>query len=42
MNNSIEIYQTDKQTIEVRFDSDAETLWLNQRQMAELFDKDVR
>ncbi len=38
----IEIYQTaDGETqIEVRLED--ETLWLNQRQMAELFDKDVR
>ena len=38
----IEIYQTaDGETqIEVRLEDD--TLWLNQRQMAELFDKDVR
>jgi prophage maintenance system killer protein len=40
--NKIEIYQSDdKQTIvEVRFEQ--ETIWLSQKQMAELFDKDVR
>jgi len=40
--NSIEIYQgTDKQSIvEVKFEQ--ETVWLSQKQMSELFDKDVR
>jgi hypothetical protein len=40
--NKIEIYQSDdKQTIvEVKFEQ--ETIWLSQKQMAELFDKDVR
>ena len=40
MENQIEIYQgTDGQTqIEVKFEQD--TVWLNQKQMAELFDKD--
>ena len=40
MNSRIEIYQTsDNQTIvEVRFDND--TVWLSQKMMAELFDKD--
>ena len=42
MENQIEIYQgTDGQTqIEVKFEKD--TVWLNQKQMADLFDKDVR
>lgn len=42
MQNQIEIYQgTDGQTqIEVKFEQD--TVWLNQKQMADLFDKDVR
>jgi len=42
MENQIEIYQgTDGQTqIEVKFEQD--TVWLNQKQMADLFDKDVR
>jgi hypothetical protein len=40
--NKIEIYQSnDNQTIvEVKFEQ--ETIWLSQKQMAELFDKDVR
>jgi hypothetical protein len=40
MENQIEIFKTnDDQTIvQVRFDND--TVWLNQKQMAELFDKD--
>ena len=42
MENQIEIYQgSDGQTqLEVRFEQ--ETVWLNQRQLAELFGKDVR
>lgn len=42
MENKIEIYQdSDGQTeLEVRFEQ--ETVWLNQRQLAELFGKDVR
>jgi len=42
MENQIEIYQgSDGQTqIEVKFE--AETVWLSQKQMAELFGKDVR
>lgn len=42
MKPSIEIYQSDQQTIEVRLDATRETLWLGQKQMADLFDKDVR
>ncbi len=40
--NKIEIFQSvDKQTVvEVKFEK--ETVWLSQKQMAELFDKDVR
>ncbi len=40
MNNQIEIYQTaDNQTqVSVKFEDD--TVWLNQKQMAELFEKD--
>jgi prophage maintenance system killer protein len=36
--NPIEIYQTDQQTIEVRLDSQRETLWLTQAQIASLYD----
>jgi hypothetical protein len=34
------IFEGDKQPVEVRLEGD--TVWLTQRQMAELFDKDVR
>ena len=40
--NQIEIFKSDTQNIEVRLDTQADTLWLSQRQMSELFDKDVR
>jgi prophage maintenance system killer protein len=39
---TIEIYQADDQSIEVRFDAQAETLWLTQAQMVELFAKNTR
>ncbi|MGI5308924.1 RhuM family protein [Rheinheimera sp. WS51] len=38
MNNSIEIYQADDQTIEVRLDSEQETIWLTQAQIGSLLD----
>ncbi len=38
--NEILIYENDQQQIEVRLEGD--TVWLTQRQMADLFDKDVR
>ena len=40
--NKIEIYQSDDNhtIVEVKFEQ--ETIWLSQKQMAELFDKDVR
>lgn len=38
MENQIEIFQTPEHTIEVRLIQ--ETVWLNQKQMAELFEKD--
>ena len=34
------IYQEEDQTVEVRLDSQRETIWLSQAQIAELFDKD--
>ncbi|TNF22228.1 MAG: hypothetical protein EP325_01465 [Vibrionaceae bacterium] len=40
MTNPIEIYQTDNLTIEVRFDSKHETLWLSLQQIADLFERD--
>lgn len=42
MTNPIEIYQTDNLQIEIKLDLSLETLWLTQRQMAEVLDKDVR
>nr|WP_163500252.1 RhuM family protein [Halomonas socia] len=36
------IYQAAGQEIEVRLDVEQDTVWLTQRQMAELFSKDVR
>ncbi|MDZ7769222.1 MAG: virulence protein RhuM/Fic/DOC family protein [Woeseiaceae bacterium] len=38
----IVIYEGTDNTVEVRLDADQETVWLTQRQMAELFGKDVR
>ncbi len=40
INNQVEIYQSDdgQTQVDVRFDEN--TVWLNQKQMAELFDKD--
>ena len=41
MENKIEIYQKNNKTqVKVRFEN--ETIWLSQKQMAELFEKDVR
>lgn len=46
MNKEIEtpiiIYEGANKAVEVRLDADQETVWLTQRQMAELFGKDVR
>lgn len=39
--NEIEIYKTSSSEIEVRVAFQKETVWLSQRQMAELFDKDT-
>ncbi len=38
--NEIQIYSTDKGT-EIRVKLDNETIWLSQRQMAELFERDT-
>ena len=38
MSSPIKIYQTDQQTIEVRLDSQQETIWLTQAQIASLYD----
>ncbi|GGY73170.1 RhuM family protein [Marinobacter zhanjiangensis] len=40
--NPIIIYEDAEQAVEVRLDAAQETVWLTQRQMAELFGKDVR
>lgn len=42
MTSPIEIYQANDQHIEIKLDLDSETLWLTQRQMAEVFEKNVR
>lgn len=42
MKNELLIYESEGQRIEVQLDSQEETLWLSQRQMAELFDRDAR
>ncbi len=36
------IYEDTEKAVDVRLDEGHETVWLTQRQMAELFDKDVR
>ena len=40
MENQIEIYTTKENITEVRVLFQKETIWLNQAQLAELFDKD--
>ncbi len=40
MSNQIEIYQSDDGQTQVEVKFDQETIWLNQKQMAMLFDKD--
>lgn len=42
MESPIVIYEDTDKAVEVRLDADQETVWLTQRQMAELFGKDVR
>lgn len=42
MSESIIIYQQEGQDVEVRLDTHQDTVWLTQKQMAELFGKDVR
>lgn len=39
--NEIEIYKTEDTQIEVRVKFGQDTVWLSQKQMAELFDKDT-
>ena len=41
MGNKIEIYITADNQTEIKVQFDADTVWLNQKQMAELFDKDT-
>lgn len=40
MNNMIEIYQTEHQTIEVRLDGTQDTVWLSQEQLSALFGRE--
>ena len=42
MKNQIAIYQSQDGKIELNVQLDQDTVWLSQKQMAELFDKDVR
>ncbi len=42
MNSNILIYQRENKDIEVRLDSEADTVWLNRLQLAELFGRDVK
>ena len=41
MENKVEIYKTADNQTEIKVQFDADTVWLNQKQMAELFDKDT-
>ncbi|WP_421842477.1 RhuM family protein [Marinobacter algicola] len=41
-NTPVIIYETEDQAVEVRLDTESDTVWLTQRQMSELFGKDVR
>jgi len=41
-NSEIIIYQEEGQEVEVRLDAGRETVWFSQKQMSDLFDKDVR
>ena len=41
MKNTIEIYSTTDNQTEIKVQFEADTVWLNQKQMAELFDKDT-
>ncbi|KKP71448.1 MAG: Phosphoribosylaminoimidazole-succinocarboxamide synthetase [Candidatus Moranbacteria bacterium GW2011_GWE2_35_2-] len=41
-NNKIILYKTEDGKTEIEVNLEGETVWLNQKQMAELFDKDVR
>jgi len=41
-NNSVVIYQTDNGAIQLHSDASAETIWATQKQMAEVFDVNVR
>jgi hypothetical protein len=42
MENKIEIYQESNSSIGINVKFDDDTVWLTQKQMADLFDKDVR
>ncbi len=41
-NNKIILYKTEDGRTEIEVNLEGETVWLSQKQMAELFDKDVR
>ena len=42
MKNELLIYQTGDNQVNIKFDGDAQTLWLTQKQMGTLFAKDIR
>lgn len=42
MNEEIVIYKTDDETVEIEVRTDADTVWLNRHQIAELFGRDVK
>ena len=42
MDQGVIIYEQDEHRVEVRLDPSRDTVWLSQKQMAELFSKDVR
>ncbi len=42
MNKKVVIYKTADETIEIEVKTDADTVWLSRRQIAELFGRDVK
>ncbi len=42
MNNKIVLYKSSKGNIDLKVSFDGQTVWLTQKQMADLFDKDIR
>ena len=42
MESKIEIYKTSDNQTELKVQFDADTVWLNRAQIAELFDRDIK